>query len=560
MLTDLTVTDLGVIEQAEVEFETGSTALTGETGAGKTLVVAAMGLLLGYRADRSLVRAGARRAVVEGRWSLRDGHPLADKLIEHGLLDADPSEIEVLATRSIDASGGSRARINGHLVPAKLLDEICGSLVEITGQHLHQSITDSAWQRRLLDRLAGDEAQSLSGKVAAAVAEARQLDRQADELEASSRNRARDIDILQTEIAEISSSEIRPGEVVELRSSISRLENAEALALAVERATSSLTGEGGATLAALEAQRELSSVTAYDEDLSRLVERLESNRIELEDVAAELRKRVVVPDARALDQARDRLGLVARLARKYGESEEEILEYASDAARRLQELRTSESASSDLRAKAEGLWAEAREDARRLSEMRRVAGTKLARAAEGHLRDLAMPDARFEVSFTETDLYEGGLERPQFSVSANAGEPTQPFAKVASGGELSRIALALRLLAAEHGGTEDRCLIFDEVDAGVGGSAARSIGRCLAELGRRTGAQVVVVTHLPQVAAASDHHLKVNKVTKGSRTSAEVVPLDGEERVEEISRMLAGLPRSSRAQDHARELLEDPVV
>lgn len=562
MLTDLVVSDLGVIDRAEVEFREGSTALTGETGAGKTLVVAALGLLLGERADRSMVRAGTARALVEGRWELSPEHPVVALLTEHGLLEDPLSEpVELLVSRSVDASGGSsRCRINGSLIPARLLGQICGELVEITGQHLHRWIGRPEWQRGLLDRFAGDESLALAAQVAERVRQARATDRALAELHATERERTRELDVLRFEIDEIERARLSPGELERLRIEASRLDNAAELAGALGTASERLTAEGGVVGAIGEAERALAGAVELDPEVASLAERLEAARYELDDVAAELRARIAVPDESRLEEARARSAEITRLLRKYGTTEQEVLDYLASAKARLEELGGKADESASLEARTAALWGEARDVAERLSHSRRAAVDRLQKAVLARLSELAMPDADFVVQIDEHELSEGGAETITFLLSANPGEPPKPLTKAASGGELSRTALALQLVAADAGATGvGRVMVFDEVDAGVGGEAARSVGACLAELGARGEDQVIVVTHLPQVASCTDHHLKVSKGADGGTTRASVLDLTPDERVEEISRMLAGLPESERAQEHARELLGEKV-
>lgn len=582
MLTDLIVSDLGVIEHAEVDLEGGSTALTGETGAGKTLVVAAVGLLLGDRADRSLIRAGAARARVEGRLVIPGEHPVRAVLEEHDLLepqgaessgragpDAEPSgrvrpdaePIELVVSRVIESDAGtSKARLNGRIVTLAVLEEICGSLIEIAGQHAHQKIGEPRWQRWLLDRMSGPEAVETAGEVSALVERSSRLADRAEVLIEGARARAREIDVLKYEIEEITQADLRPGESEDLQAGIARLEHAETLASGLVAAAGVLTGEGGAEESLVASEAELSKLIGFDPTLEPVMKRLESARYEVADVATELKARIEDPDPGDLEASRERLAVIGKVLRKYGSSESEVLGYLDSARTKLAELQGQEDQASTIAREAERLKIEALTKAEHLSELRRAAIPAFQSAVAARLADLAMPDAVFEVFLEPQDLYAGGIERPVYGLSTNQGEPSKPLRKVASGGELARIALALHLIAhAESESQRGRCLIFDEVDAGVGGTAARSVGRCLAELARTSEAQVLVVTHLPQVAACTDHHLKVTKRDTDSGTRAEVARLTGDARVEEVSRMLAGMPESSTAQDHARELLEEAL-
>lgn len=567
MLTDLVVEGLGVIERAELSFGPGSSALTGETGAGKTLVVAALGLLLGGRADRTLVRAGARQARVEGRFVVPDGHVAigrlaAEGVVERGVEDAAEADegagVELIVSRTVPAEGGgAKARVNGRLVPRTLLADIAPVLVEIAGQHEHQRIGSGAWQRTTLDRYAGPEAEALSATVATSVRALRAVERDLDNLGGAARERERELDVLRWQIDEIEGARILPGEHERLAAEAVRLEHAETIAAGLEAADESLRGDRGATESIAAAQTTVEALGVDDPELRPLADRLESARLEVEDVALELRRREVAPDPGALEATNERIAVLSALRRKYGADEEEVLSYLERARARARELESAEEDIAELERRREVLAREGDEGARELSRIRQDAAGRLAAAVQRRLAELALEDARFEVRLEATALGEHGRDAVAFWISANQGEAPKPLGRVASGGELSRISLALHLVArAEAAST----MVFDEVDAGVGGAAAQAVGRSLAELARSTGTQVVVVTHLPQVAAFADAHLRVTKGAARGRSAATVAPVEGTERIQELSRMMAGLPESERAQEHARELLELAAV
>ncbi|HEV2754875.1 MAG TPA: DNA repair protein RecN [Actinomycetota bacterium] len=555
MLQDLVVEGLGVIDHAEVSFEPGSTALTGETGAGKTLLVAALGLLAGGRADRALVRTGAAEARVEGRWLLPGAHPVVALLREGGLLDddgADPAEVVISRTVAADGRGG-KARVNARVAPVSALAEAGRGLIEIAGQHEHQRLSQPERQRALLDSFAGPEAWELAATVASEVRAAAAAERRLEGVAADERERARTADLLRYEIGEIDAARLRPGETAELEADASRLENAEALAEGIAEAGALLRGEGGAAERLDAARRILDKLAASDPGLRPLAERVESILYEVTDAGEEVAGRDVTPDPEALEAVRERLSLIRALERKYGSDEAAILEYRDSAAGRLEGLDRAEETAEALRAEAAERRESAEAAAARLSALRETAAHRLEALAAELLGTLAMEGAAVTFSLTPCELYEGGRETVELLVSANAGEAPRPVSKVASGGELSRISLALHLLTSPG---SVATTVFDEVDAGVGGEAAQSIGRALARLARDTGSQVLVVTHLPQVAAFAEHQVVVTKEAAAGRTGARVVPVAGEERLEELSRMLAGMRHSERARDHARELLD----
>jgi DNA repair protein RecN (Recombination protein N) len=554
MLLELTVENLGAIERAEIALGEGSSALTGETGAGKTLVVAALGLLLGGRADRILVRSGAEEARVEGRFVLPGADPAVRRLVSEGVLEEGTgTDAEVVIARAVPASGrASTARINGRLVTASLLSDIGPHLADIAGQHEEGRIGKARWQRETLDSYAGERAQTLASEVRAAVTESARIERELADLRAGERQRSRELDVLRYEIAEIEAASPRPGESSDVSSELARIENAEALAEGLTESAAALGGEGGAQELVNDARSRLARLSEVDPALKDLEKRLSSIDIELADIAADVSGRVAAPDPEGVSAMRERLEILNRLRRKYGDDESQVLGYLEKAREREEQLARAEH---DLPALEKGLK-EARERARgsalELSDIRTAAAARLADEIERLLAGLAMETARLDVSLEPVELYEGGLERVELRVAANPGEEPRPLSKVASGGELSRIALALYLVATTR---IARTTVFDEVDAGVGGAAAQSVGRALAKLAR-SGGQVIVVTHLPQVAAFADTHLSVDKLEVSGRSSASVRRVEGDDRIAELSRMLAGLPDSERGRGHAKELLE----
>ena len=551
MLRELIVENLGVIQRAELELGPGSSALTGETGAGKTLLVSALALVMGRRADPSLIRSGATEARVEALFHLDEEHPAIGALRERGLISDD--ENEVLITRTI-SQGGGKVRINGRLSGVGALAEVGGSLVEIAGQHDHHRLGSRPHQRALLDAYAGPDATSLGDDVALAVRRAADARARADELERGERERERELDVLRYEIKEIAGVAPRPGESEELRAEADRLEHAEEIAAAVESARSNLDDEGGASDRLRAALDALGPVSGKDPGLGLAAARLQDLVVELEDVTAEIATARPSMDPGDLDALRDRLAALARLQRKYGDDDAGVIGYLERAEARMAEL---EEATLDIdksRAEAAEQLVTATALAERLSALRAAAGARLAREVTETLGSLAMQGTELEVALVPAELHEGGLETVELRITS-PGHTPGPLSKVASGGELSRIALALRLAAGPYADPAST-MIFDEVDAGVGGEAARAVGKRLADLARAAGIQVLVVTHLPQVAAFADRHHRVRKDVIEGRTTATVDGLEGPARVEELSRMLAGLPDSERAREHAQELLE----
>ena len=520
MLVELHVRDLGVIESATVQPGEAMTALTGETGAGKTLLVEALELLLGGRADPELVRPGAREALVEGRFVVGDD--------------------EVILARAVPASGRSRAWVDGHMAPLTRLAEIGRGLVDLHGQHAQQTLLDAGAQRRALDAFGRVDL----GELRSARARRRTVEEELASLGGDERARAREVDLLRYQIDEIDQACIVGADEDEmLAEEEDRLSELAAHLDAAAGALAALDAEEGAVdriggaRAALDARRPLEAFAA----------RLAVLQAEAADVASELRRAVESweDDPERLADVRVRRQLLRDLGRKYGEGPGAIMAFAEDARVRLAALESLETRGTALEAERDAAIAVEAAAAAAVGAARRRAAPRLATAVEERLRALAMPQARVEVTVGDDDPGDDVA----FLLGANAGEGVLPLAKVASGGELARAMLALRLVLTAAPAT----IVFDEVDAGVGGEAAVAVGRALAELAGRH--QVLVVTHLAQVAAFADRQLGVRKELRGDRTSAAVMPLEGDERVVELARMLSGRPNSATARRHAEELL-----
>ena len=519
MLLELSVRDLGVIAEARLVFGSGLTAVTGETGAGKTLLVEAIGLLVGGRADAALVRTNAAEASVEGRFLTGDD--------------------EVVLSRVVPNDGRSRAYVNGRLATAGELSELGRTLIDLHGQHAHQSLLAGATQRAALDRFGAVDLEPLRQ----ARHRIRGLDDALAGLGGDARTRARELDLLRYQVDELARAELTdPGEDDRLAAEEDLLAGAQAHREAGQGAVE-LLGEDGAR----DALAAAAGLLAGRAPFAATHARLSSLSAELDDALDELRRQVDVldEDPQRLEEVGTRRHLLHELRRKYGETLTDVLAYRDGRGRRgwPRSSRTTSGWPSWKRSSSrpdEGSW---RPPKRWVA--RRAAAPELARAVQGHLTELAMPTATVEVGISDDP--EG--REVTFRLAANPGDPPQPMARVASGGELARAMLALRLVLTEAPDT----LLFDEVDAGVGGEAALAVGGALARLGQRH--QVLVVTHLAQVAAFADHQIVVDKLEEGGRTLARARPVDGEARVIELARMLSGLSGSGSARRHALELL-----
>ncbi|MGY4973408.1 DNA repair protein RecN [Streptomyces nigrescens] len=567
------IRSLGVIDDAVVELSPGFTAVTGETGAGKTMVVTSLGLLLGGRADPALVRIGAKSAVVEGRITVGPHAPAAVRAEEAG---AELDDGALLISRTLSAEGRSRAHVGGRSVPVGLLAELADDLVAVHGQTDQQGLLRPARQRQALDRYAGDTVAVPLAKYTAAHRRLRAVATELDELTTQARERSQEADLLRFGLDEIAAAEPQPGEDTELAAEAERLGHAEALASAATVAHAALAGnpedpEGvDATTLVAGAHRALEAVRSHDQELAGLAERIGEIGILMADVAGELASYADGLDADPLRLAavEERRAALNHLTRKYGQDIATVLAWAEESAARLSELDGDDDRIGELTVERDALRAELGELAQTLTDARTASAKRFADAVTAELAELAMPHARVTVEIRQTEVAEdadgievggrtvaygpAGADEVELLLAPHPGAPPRPIAKGASGGELSRVMLAVEVVFA--GSDPVPTYLFDEVDAGVGGKAAVEVGRRLARLAK--SAQVVVVTHLPQVAAFADRQLLVAKTNDGSVTRSGVTVLEGEERVRELSRMLAGQEDSETARAHAEELLE----
>jgi DNA repair protein RecN (Recombination protein N) len=521
LLVELRVQNLGVIDDLALHLGSGMTALTGETGAGKTLLVEALELLMGGRADPTLVRAGTDGAVVEGRFS-HDG-------------------TEMVVVREIPADGRSRAYIDGRMATAAALAEVGTGLVDLHGQHAHQSLLHQSAQRAALDRYAGVTTEHVEN----AQADVRALDERLADLGGDERALARELDLLAFQLDELESAALSdPEEDAFLQAEETVLSSAGALRQAVAEARNLLGQDDGS--------RDLigraSAALAHHEPLGDLGERLETVSAEIDDVLADLRGRSegFEDDPERLAAVQERRRLLSELRRKYGVTLSAVIEFRDAARARLGDIQAGDARRAELAEQRDRALEALTAAEEALGDARRAAAPQLGQEIETRLRVLALPRARLEVSVPR----EGRGDAVEFRFGANAGEAALPLAKVASGGELARAMLATRLVLTDAPPT----LVFDEVDAGIGGEAALYVGRALAELGERH--QVLVVTHLAQVAAFATEQIAIEKRESADRTVTTSRPVSGEERLAELSRMLSGQPASLTARRHAEELLQ----
>ena len=562
MIEELAIRDLGVISAARLPIGPGFTALTGETGAGKTMVVTALGLLLGARADSGAVRTGAGQAVVEGSWLVPPDGPVADRVREAGgeLDPVDEAGAALLVSRSVSAEGRSRAVVGGRGVPVGLLEELGQRLVVVHGQSDQLRLRSAQAQREAVDRFGGAELGELLAGYQQGYGEWQTARAELDALTAERDRRLREAEELRLALAEIEELAPQRGEDAELAALAERLGNLEELRAAAAQAQEAVSAPfdaGGPDATALveEARRAVERAAAHDPALAPALDALQSARVALEDASAHLAAyldSLDADDGRRLESVQERRAALAALTRRHGRELDEVLDWYDRAGLRLVELDGDSDRISLLQSSVEQRAALLDGLAARLTELRRAAGDRLAAAVTAELAALAMPDARLQVEVAERELGATGRDQVAILLQPHPGAEPRPLGRGASGGELSRVMLALEVVLA--GSDPVPTFVFDEVDAGVGGASAIEVGRRLARLAEH--AQVIVVTHLAQVAAFARNHLAVVKSGDGGITVSDVRRLDGEERVAEMARLLSGLPDSATGLEHARELLE----
>jgi DNA repair protein RecN (Recombination protein N) len=567
VLEELRIAGLGVIDSATLELGPGLTVITGETGAGKTMVVTALGLLLGGRADSGAVRVGSKSARVEGSLRVSDLPDVAEAV------EAAGGEIEgehVLLARNVSAEGRSRAFVGGASVPVSQLADVAEPLVAVHGQSDQHRLLQPRAQRDALDAFGGENTTRLLADYRTLYTDLRETERELAEVVASARERAREADLLRFGLGEIEAVAPQPGEDLSLADEERRLGHADTLRTAAESAREALSSDEGNpdALAAVAAARTLlDGVREHDLATGELADRVAEITYLLSDVAADVASYAdgLETDPSRLAAVSERRAALTTLTRKYGETAEEVLAWAAASAGRLAELDDTDDRITRLREKGDDLRARLGPAAAELSAARTASAATLSAELTGELDSLAMPHAVLDIEVRQTPADDGleiggervrfgssGVDEVEFLLSADTGSEPRPLGKGASGGELSRVMLALEVALA--GTSPVPTFVFDEVDSGVGGKAAVEVGRRLASLAAT--AQVLVVTHLPQVAAFADRHVVVEKASDGSVTTSGLTALDGAGRERELSRMFAGMEESETALAHARELLE----
>jgi DNA repair protein RecN (Recombination protein N) len=561
VLREIRIQNLGVIDDAVLELSPGLNVVTGETGAGKTMVVSGLGLLLGARGDASLVRTGAQHATVEGIVDVAADHPASERAAEAG---ADLEDGLILA-RSVSAEGRSRAHVGGRSAPVGVLSDLRELLVAVHGQADQWRLRQPEQHRVVLDGFGGASVAGPLSRYTALYDEYHQLRAELEELRTMARDRAREIDVLRSGLEEIEAVDPQPGEDHELRTEDERLAHAEGLRGSAGQAHALVAGgspggfddsasddRGTVVELVAEARAMLATVSSHDSALADLERRLQELGYLAADLGADLAAYLsdVDIDPQRLAWVQERRAELGRLQRKYGDTVDDVLTWGKQSAVRLDQLMTADDRADGMQARLEELEGELTSAGSALTRARRAAAEEFGSQVTRELAHLAMGKAVVRVSVEPRETFtRHGVDDVEILLAANPGAPARSVAKAASGGELSRVMLALEVVT---GSSDVPTFVFDEVDAGVGGKAALDVGARLAALAR--SAQVIVVTHLAQVAAYADRHLVVRKTDDGHITASGVVSVAGEDRLRELARMMAGVD-SEVAIEHARELV-----
>jgi DNA repair protein RecN (Recombination protein N) len=556
LIEQIRIRDLGVISDAQLDLGPGLTVLTGETGAGKTMVLNALGLLLGSRSDSSSIRKGQDQAFVEGRWLLpKDA---LDRITASGI---EVEDQELILSRSVSAEGRSKAVVSGRSVPVGILSEIGEHLVVVHGQSDQIRLKSAAAQREALDQFAGSELAALASEFSQVFASWKQVSNSLESLVAESAARAREADQIRSAVEELTKLDPKAGEDVELAEQATKLTHLEELRIAAANAHEELSSESfdesrDAITLIGKARRALEQVSDHDPELARYASELKEIGFSLNETAANISGYIASLDsdgASELEAIQLRRAELTAAMRKYGPTLDEVINYLETSGARLLELDSSDEVIEKLSLEERELGKKAIDLAEKICAIRSRAASELSAAVTAELAALAMNGASLEVQVSRLpELASFGFDQVALLLSAYPGAEPRPIGKGASGGELSRIMLAIEVVLAKS--ELAPTFIFDEVDAGVGGAAATEVGKRLAMLAKN--AQVIVVTHLPQVAAFASRHLRVLKSSSAEYTATDVVALEGEQVVEELARMLSGLSESESGKSHAKELLD----
>ena len=537
MIKYISIRDFAIIEHTEIEFHDGLNIITGETGAGKSIVIEAVSLALGSRADTAFVRSGRNKAIIQ-------------------MVADDPSGREYILSREISASGRNICRIDDEIVTLAQLSALSRQLADIHGQYDHQSLLDPANHIRLLDSYEADAITPAKESVALLYGQYTDLRRQLKQLLARAAEDTRQRDFMAFELQELEDADLQIGEPEQLEQEIHLLQNSESIFASLSGAYEIISESDYSALSALKlASDQVSSTGEFSDELDSLGQRLSSLYYELEDIGSELRHQrdSITFSPEELDSKMARLDLLSRLMNKHGRSIEELIEYREELAQRLEDINDISGRQETLEREIKKTGIALRGACNRLSDARRSAAASLEEKIRLELSQLNFGDSQFSIEFREAeDFTEEGTDIVEFMISTNRGEPLKPLSKIASGGEMSRIMLAFKKIIGDYDGIPT--MIFDEIDAGISGVAATVVGRKMREISQNH--QIICITHLPQIAAFGDHHFRIQKTSDETSTYTSVAALDEEETIAELARLLGGETITQTTLASARELLE----
>lgn len=557
MIVELNIKNFAIIDSLKINFSEGLNVITGETGAGKSIVVDAINLILGSRANKDLIRTGCDRAILEGLFYIENSEEIDDILEKYGIEKEDNNSL--LLSREIFSTGRSVSRINGQTVTLNILNDVTQKLIDIHGQHEHQSLLNVGSYIKLIDDFGDDKFNILKKKISEEYNQIVSLKGELKKLSIDSKEKDREIDLLKYEIEEIDSAKLSDGEEKKVYDEYNKMSNIKNISLNVGEIINILDSEDYNSISVSDGINKsislMNSVKRYDEDLNQYSSALENVNFEIQDISRGLKNYIENTefDEERLAFLEERLNLIYKIKKKYGNSLEEILNYKNSISERLYQLINNEKEIERINKKIEETENELNKNSTILSEMRKKIAKKLESDISKELHTLNIKNSIFKINFKKMKYYgEEGFDIIEFLISTNLGEELKPLSKIVSGGEMSRIMLAFKTVIAKY----DRipCLIFDEIDAGISGRTAQIVGEKIYKISK--GRQVICISHLPQIAALADTHFSIKKEIVNGRTSTKVKILNYEERIAEMSRLLGGVNLTDTTKLHAKEMLE----
>ena len=556
MLGDLQVKNFAIIEHLSLSFSEGLNILTGETGAGKSIIIGALEMLFGSRARTDIIKNGKEAAYIEASYFIDLPAKLKGILKKAGV-ELDPEML--LLSREIRRNGRNRCRINGQLVPLKLIKEVAEFLVDIHGQHEHQNLLQNSYHIELLDELLPGETKDKLSEIEDVYFQLKEISEEKERLNQQTSERARRLDIIEYQLDEIETANLKAGELEEIESKLKRLENIEDISATIFKAIDSISGDQHNQKALLDQlgtiSSNLSKIVEFDDDIKELSELADQSFYSLQELNFQLQDYhdQIDYNKNELSELRERLDIINTMRRKYGETISEILSYKNNLIEEREELESIEDKLSSLETKENKLKSEYESLDKEISKARKQQAQWLENEMIKELKDLAMKDARFEVEFQKAGITPKGRDKVKFLISTNLGGELKELSKIASGGEISRIMLAFKSIIAGY--DKVRTIIFDEIETGVGGETARQVAARLYSIS--TDRQVISISHLPQIASLADRHFYIYKETEDQITKTKIDRLSEIEREEEIARMISGDKKTETSLKHASELIED---